>query len=237
MKYDLDVSCIKYKDEILHLPINKNKWDEMLTKYGIDEKISNELDRYYDFNRGEIKLYKDYIFNQDINRAALSIALHNLSPYDYPKIFSIRFSIYPLTFLLIVIDEIQEYFRPHNIELAEIERLKGFPNVTVQNFLYNNNFRMRIIININFLKQEGYKEEKIIKDFNEKQKAKGGECVSNYDQLIQKVWNEVFKTINTKLSFEIDEPLELYVRIKLENKDPAGNELYFQSPNWTESVV
>jgi hypothetical protein len=58
--------------------------------------------------------YDNYVLQQDIARAALAISLHTLTrkkETGHPEIIPIKFDEYPLTFLLILADELQEYHR------------------------------------------------------------------------------------------------------------------------------
>lgn len=58
--------------------------------------------------------YDHYVLQQDIARAALAISLHTLTrkkETGHPEIIPIKFDEYPLTFLLILADELQEYHR------------------------------------------------------------------------------------------------------------------------------
>jgi len=58
--------------------------------------------------------YDRYVLQQDIARAALAISLHTLTrkkETGHPEIIPIKFDEYPLTFLLILADELQEYHR------------------------------------------------------------------------------------------------------------------------------
>ena len=58
--------------------------------------------------------YDQYVLQQDIARAALAISLHTLTKKKetgHPRIVPIKFGGYPLTFLLILADELQEYHR------------------------------------------------------------------------------------------------------------------------------
>ncbi len=58
--------------------------------------------------------YTELVLEQDIARAALAISLHSLKkvvPNASPKIYPVDFKKFPLAFLLILSDELQEYHR------------------------------------------------------------------------------------------------------------------------------
>lgn len=63
----------------------------------------------------QFNLYTEYVLEQDIARSALAISLHSIGPdrktKDFPLMFPVRFDLFPLTFLLILSDELQEYLR------------------------------------------------------------------------------------------------------------------------------
>jgi hypothetical protein len=88
-------------------------------------------DKYNLRNLGDFKLYNDYVLKHDVTRAALTIGLHNLKPEDYPRLFKIAFNKLPLTFLLILCDELQEYLRPEGIAYQPIMKLREWPDLEV----------------------------------------------------------------------------------------------------------
>jgi hypothetical protein len=89
----------------------------------------------YRFNISEFNAYTEYVLEQDIARAALAISLHNLRP-DHraealPLIFPIHFDQYPLTFLLILCDELQEYLRWEGTSVAKRLKFSFHPRISV----------------------------------------------------------------------------------------------------------
>jgi len=71
-------------------------------------------------------IYMEHYVNHDLTRAALAVCLHNLKPEDVISqydnktaksnpLFLIRFDEFPLTFLLILCDELEEWGRPEYI--------------------------------------------------------------------------------------------------------------------------
>lgn len=63
----------------------------------------------------EFNSYAEYVLEQDIARAALAISLHSMEEDQRtkisPKVFPMDFGVFPLSFLLILSDELQEYLR------------------------------------------------------------------------------------------------------------------------------
>ena len=82
----------------------------------IEEIFLLGLSKRYRYKIGlkNFDVYDQYVLQQDIARAALAISLHTLTKKKetgHPKIVPIKFGEYPLTFLLILADELQEYHR------------------------------------------------------------------------------------------------------------------------------
>lgn len=75
--------------------------------------------------------YVKYVYNEDISRAALAISLHHLKKETYPPVQKVKFSEYPLAFLLILADEFQQFLRKA-VDLGQ-ERviLKKIPSINV----------------------------------------------------------------------------------------------------------
>lgn len=81
----------------------------------IEEIFLVDRSSKYRLNMDEFNTYAELVLEQDIARAALAICLHNLKPdprnQAVPKVMPVRFSEFPLTFLLLLADELQEYLR------------------------------------------------------------------------------------------------------------------------------
>jgi hypothetical protein len=85
----------------------------------------------------EFNAYRELISEQDNARAALAISLHNLKADESrdrmtPKVFPLEFRDYPLTFLLILVDELQEYLRWEGRYEPEAISINGQPELEVQ---------------------------------------------------------------------------------------------------------
>lgn len=235
LRYDPDLSGLKYDGKMITLPQDRQKWEATLNKLGLDEESLNHLPRTYDLSRGETKRYSDYVFEQDVARAALAIALHNLKPNRYPKIFPIKFSKLPLAFLLILFDELQEFYRPESFILTEIIRSRKPPLTEVcTRHLTKNKRRIQITMNYNIEKLTAVNEIQVVSKYNEWAKKKQMRKANTYGEVLHSTWTNIFEVIQSKLSFEKKEPLEIQVRVMVDGRDPNGRPLKFRSPNWTK---
>lgn len=79
-------------------------------------------------------IYDEYVLQQDIARAALAISLHTLTKKKetgHPEIIPIMFDEYPLTFLLILADELQEYHRHEGGTILGNTKFRCQPNISL----------------------------------------------------------------------------------------------------------
>jgi len=90
--------------------------------------------------------YKEIILEEDIARAALAISLHDLGTsetfgvkdtinndkFKKPKFMPIRFNDYPLTFLLILADSLQECLRWEGKSIRGNSKLQDFPEIRLE---------------------------------------------------------------------------------------------------------
>lgn len=244
-KYDLDLCSIARNNVKIELPPEKKKWNRLLTEFreraGLDEKELEDTRRTYDLARGETKDYNDYVFEQDVARAALAIALHNIDPDRNPKIFPLEFSNFPLACLLILFDELQEFYRPEGLGLTEVVRCRKFPDIHVDVRFLNDKPRIQIKTNFDLERPTRKKEEKLVSRYNEWVRknmngVKEKDVVKDYDGLVHCTWKHIFKTIEKKIAFRAYEPLEIRVDVTLEGKKPDGKTLRYKSPNWTGSL-
>jgi hypothetical protein len=168
LKYDPDLSAVIHNGNIVSLPKNKLKWHGILSKLDLSDEQLNGLPRVYDLSRKETKYYNDYVFEQDVTRAALAISLHHLDPSNDPKIFPISFSKLPLSFLLILFDELQEFYRPEGLVLTEIVRFHKFPQIdTNVKVPSRNKPHIQITLNFNLEKLCKDVEEQVVNKYKE----------------------------------------------------------------------
>lgn len=89
----------------------------------------------YQLTADQFDIYSKLVLEQDVARAALAISLHGLKEDEktnvYPKVFPIRFSDFPLTFLLILSDETQEYLRWEGTGIRREIKFEGHPPLDV----------------------------------------------------------------------------------------------------------
>lgn len=79
--------------------------------------------------------YVRYILSQDIARAALAISLHNLkrkSQNEGPLFLPLHFDKYPLVFILILSDGIQEYLRWEGTPIRGGTKISRFPALELE---------------------------------------------------------------------------------------------------------
>jgi hypothetical protein len=243
-KYDLDLCSITRNNVKIHLPPKKEKWNELPPEFrereGLGENEYGDLQRTYDLTRGETRDYNDYVFEQDVARAALAIALHNVNPDETPKIFPLRFSNFPLACLLILLDELQEYYRPEELELTEVVRCRKFPDIHVDVKFQDGKPRIQMKACFDLVRPARKTQEKLVNKYKERARKNidGVEekaSIKDYDGLVHCTWRHIFQILRKKIAFEAEEPLEILVKVTLEGKKPNGKTLEYQSPNWTGS--
>jgi hypothetical protein len=236
LKYDLDLCDIVRNGKPVGLPEKKREWDEFLEGLGISEQELERMPRVYDLGKGETKAYNDYVFEQDVTRAALAIALHNIDYDVNPKIFPLRFSKFPLTSLLILFDELQEFYRPEGLVLTEVVRCRKFPQIDVNlESSHEGRPRVKIVAHFDLEKPKGVIKE-LLNKYNMWAKNKKEGKVKSYGELVHATWRHIFDTISNKLAFEDGEPLEIYVNVTVEGEKPDGKSLEYKSTNWTNSL-
>lgn len=241
-KYDLDLCSITRNGKTVELPPDKKKWNELLKEFDtLNKEELKNTHRTYDLTRGETKTYNDYVFEQDVTRAALAIALHNINPVVNPKIFPLKFSTFPLACLLILLDELQEFYRPEGLVLTEVVRCQKFPDINVEVGFLNGKPRIQIKSRFDLERPTNKKGEELVSRFNEWMrksinKVKKKNLVKNYDELVRSTWKHIFETIENKIAFETEEPLEICMSVTIKSKNPNGKPLEYKSPNWTNSL-
>lgn len=66
----------------------------------------------YRMGVAQFNKYSEDVLEEDVARAALAISIHNMKTAEEgPSLFPIKFSSFPLTYLLVMTDELQEYVR------------------------------------------------------------------------------------------------------------------------------
>jgi len=240
-KYDLDLCSITRNNEIVELPPQKNEWNNLLNEFdNLGEEELGNAQRTYDLARGETKTYNDYVFEQDVNRAALAIALHNIDPDENPKIFPLQFSDFPLTCLLILLDELQEFHRPEGLFLTEVVRCREFPSINVEMRSLEQKPRIQVSAQFDLKRPPREMESKLVDEYEKwrtrnEHKASKKPVVRDYGNLVCFTWGYIFETIKKKISSKPEDALEVQITVKLEGRDPCGEPLKYESPNWSGS--
>ncbi len=227
--YDLDVVSLKYRKDSIQMPFDKSKWASFL-KLRIPKKSWNgpEVARSYDPEREQSTIYTQYVFEQDITRASLAIALHSINSGEHPKLFPIPLSKLPITWFLILLDETQEYFRPEGLWLHSVTKFQDFPRVSVKKIRATKSFE--IVMTLNFRRPSVSDEQMMVGKFN---LWKGREVdVRNYEELVAQTWKGVFRRLRDKLSFARSDSVAVKIRVTVAGRPPRKEPLEFVSNNW-----
>jgi hypothetical protein len=102
------------------------KMDEIFLEGRNKAESRLDIDKY--------NIYVDNVLKEDIARAALAISFHDLSIVEktgYPKCLPIDFSDFPLTYLLIIVDSMQEYLRWEGTSIKGNTKFLSFPQVKI----------------------------------------------------------------------------------------------------------
>jgi hypothetical protein len=235
LKYDLDLCDIVRNGKPIGLPSNKKKWDKFLKRLRINERELKKMPRVYDLSKGETKAYNDQVFEHDVTRASLAIALHNIDQDENPKIFPLRFSKFPLASLLILFDELQEFYRPEGLVLTEVVRCRKFPQIDVKLESHKDGPHVKIAARFDLEKPRKVIIEELLDKYNKwaKEKKEDKKAVKTYDELVHASWRHIFGIICHKLAFD-KEPLEIHIGVTVKGEKPSGKTLEFDSKNWTQ---
>ena len=163
----------------------------------------------YPLNLKQFNKYTEYVLEQDIARAALAISLHGIKEDKksnaYPGVFPIAFGSYPLTFLLILSDELQEYLRWEGVSVRKSLKFNYHPIIDLKYDRSNHVVTMSVCFSL-----DGKNEDTIIERANEMAKASGvNSCVSGIDGAVNLIGNSIKKTLERKLTLGGDFRLTL----------------------------
>jgi hypothetical protein len=163
-----------------------------------------------DLNMKQIENYNSFVFEQDITRAALAIAIHDLDPDLCPKLFPISFKKFPLSYLLILCDELQEYFRLEGSSLAGVTPVRHFPHLDVKVKSEPLSIDISVRISYERLKEE---DEKSFMDEVNSYYAKTNEPLpGNFQQHMDRVWKRISERLKKRLSLK-GEPISISLDI------------------------
>lgn len=187
----------------------------------------------YNFDTQEaFNVFTDSIFEMDIARCALVIALHDVEPEKYPLIFPLKFDKAPLLFLLILCDELQEYFRPEGISLRPIVKLKKRPKLEVEVVNCSGGLKISLKIFICYPKEIFSEQDKILKQIKNYYKSKNEESPPNkLVDYLKQYWLKTGERIKKKLSSGTEEPVHWALRVYVEerNSEPPTEILLIKS--------
>jgi len=151
-------------------------------------------------------IYDQYVLQQDIARAALAISLHTLTKKKetgHPEIVPIKFGEYPLTFLLILADELQEYHRHEGGTILGNTKFRCQPKISLS--YEKNNIDLKIAFSLDAEEEKYFIDEaKAIesnrhngKEIDDVKKASEVIMGSICDRLVEKI------ILNKKFRLEI----------------------------------
>lgn len=177
----------------------------------IEEIFLIDRSNKYKFGIDEFNIYTEYVLEQDISRAALAISLHAIEPEHktnlYPKIYPIRFKTLPLTFLLILTDELQEYLRWEGISLIKEMKFSYHPILDIQ--LDKTNQNIKLIVKFSL---DSKNRDNIIRQAREI--ARHLDIITNInhiDEAVDIIGNSLKKNLEKKLLIGDDFKLQLEI--------------------------
>lgn len=100
--------------------------------YKKTEEIFLQGKSKYKLDMDSFSKYKELVLEEDIARAALAISLHNVQYEDLsqrPQFLPLNFHDYPLSFILILADGLQEYLRWEGTSIRGGTKLYAFPHL------------------------------------------------------------------------------------------------------------
>ena len=174
----------------------------------------------YDLSADQYARFVELVLEQDVARAALAIALHSLDAERYPKVFPIDFQRLPLTFLLILCDELQEAFRLEGISYPGITKLTRFPKVLVELCPPPGVARVDLVNHYVNLRPE--EEEQVLASAAAWARRQARSVPDRYPEFLAWYWDRIAGTLRRKLWLERC-PLQLRVTVYLER--PARRQM------------
>ncbi len=204
IKIPIPIGCeyniVNENDEYLRLSLLKALEDQ---DHGVISSITllnviqesfsfQATDEKYDLNIEKFHEYCKLILKNDISRAAMAIALHNLDPIKYKRLFPIDFQQNPLTFLLVLCDELEEYRRWFGTSIRPIEKLTRFPIINIKKIRN----KYRLTYQMYYQKIPNTNEKLAVREFNKMLIKKGKKPIKDFFEIIKRNWNF---TINERL--------------------------------------
>jgi len=166
----------------------------------------------YPFKKAEeFNIYTEYVLEQDVARAALAISLHEIDEDKrssvYPKVFPISFNLYPLAFLLILSDVLQEYLRWEGMTIKKELKFNYHPILDVK----FDKSKSVIEVNVLFSFDNENKEE-IIKQANQIARFNNtNQYISDIDNAVDLIGNSIKGDLEKRLKLGDSFKLKLSV--------------------------
>ena len=153
-------------------------------------------------------IYNQYVLQQDIARAALAISLHTLTKKKetgHPKIVPIKFDEYPLTFLLILADELQEYHRHEGGTIVGNTKFRCQPKISL--CYEKKNIELKVAFSLN-KEEEGYfiEEAKAIES-----KRHNGKKITNAKEAAGVITGSICQSLREKII--LDDKFRLEIKL------------------------
>lgn len=140
--------------------------------------------------------YDQYVLQQDIARAALAISLHTLTKNKetgHPEIVPIKFDEYPLTFLLILADELQEYHRHEEGTILGNTKFRCQPKISLS--YKKKNIDLKVAFSLNKEEEDYFiNEAKAIEN-----KRHNGKDIDNPKEAAEVIMGSICQRLMEKL--------------------------------------
>lgn len=177
--------------------------------------VGKHEDQKLDLTPDGVKSYVRLVFEHDITRAALAITLHNLDYHNFPKIFPISFEKFPLAYLLILCDELGEYYRLEGISLSGVVPLVVMPELKIN--LDQNN---RINIDVTFVYKEPKEKnrQKLLDQAQRYRRLRNEPEPKTLEEHITHTWNEKYDKLEHRLSFPPDGSISVKVFVNWQSR-------------------
>lgn len=167
-----------------------------------------------DFDLEETLIYDQLVFEQDITRAALVIALHDIDFETYTKLIPISFIEFPFLYLLILCDELQEYFRLEGSSMMGVTLIKSFPFLEVK--ADENSGAMQIHVKILVTRPSTREEDAIKKEVLPYYEKIDETPPRDFSEHISKIFGRIVKRLEKRLKLK-GEPIEIELEVYEDN--------------------
>ena len=188
----------------------------------IEEIFLTDRSPKYPLSMEEFNLYTEHVLEQDIARVALAISLHGIGGIGkdkrtsaLPKVYPISFGSFPLVFLLILSDELQEYLRWEGATVKKERKFTCHPKLDTK--IDQDKKEIKMIVTFLVDKQDTLE---IIEVANRMAKHNKQEHVTNIKDAVDLIGNSMTEGLKKRLSFD------RHFMLQLEIHDEDDNELH-----------